>query len=479
MISKEQSYRWSHKLGDMLLTVVAFVAAYFTKKYALPLPWRGLSLAPNYYLILAIAIVSYIFVSDWVNLHRSYVSRKRWTVAANVLKTVAGMALFNLAAMYVFKLEGVSRMMMGLFYVFETALLLAGHSIIARIYASHIRKALALTLVIVVGTRERALNLIEQSQEEEHRGVKVVGCVDLDPSKVGESVIGQVKVLGTVDDLEHLIREMAVDEVVFAMPLREIPNVGEIMSDIEAMGVLVRIIPDWQIYSLMYKPNIASIHFDTFLGLPSMALDSTSRKYMALSVKNIMDYGLSGLMLALLSPIFFVVAMSIKLASPGPVFFKQERVGRHGRLFKVYKFRTMVVDAEKRLAELRTLNEMDGPVFKIDKDPRIIPWVGTFLRRTSLDELPQLINIVKGEMSFVGPRPPLAEEVAQYEISQRRRLSMKPGLTCLWQVAPNRNQISFEKWMKLDLMYIDNWSLLLDLKILLNTVKVVVTAQGR
>ena len=479
MISKEQSYRWSHKLGDMLLTVVAFVAAYFTKKYALPQPWGGLSLEPNYYLILAVAIVSYIFVSDWVNLHRSYMSRKRWKVAANVLKTVAGMALFNLAALYVFKLEGVSRLMMGIFYIFEAVLLLAGHSIMARIYASHVRKTLALALVILVGTRERAIGLIEQSLEDEHHGVRVVGCVDPDPAKVGETVHGPVKVLGTVEDLEHLIREMAVDEVVFAMPLREIPNVGEIMSDIEAMGVLVRILPDWQIYSLMYKPNIASIHFDTFLGVPSMALDTTSRKYMALSVKNIMDYGLSGLLLALLSPLFLLVALCIKIASPGPVFFKQERVGRHGRLFKVFKFRTMVIDAEKRLAELREKNEMDGPVFKIDKDPRIIPWVGTFLRRTSLDELPQLINVVKGEMSFVGPRPPLAEEVAQYEISQRRRLSMKPGLTCLWQVAPNRNQISFEKWMKLDLMYIDNWSLLMDLKIMLNTVKVVVTAQGR
>jgi lipopolysaccharide/colanic/teichoic acid biosynthesis glycosyltransferase len=210
-----------------------------------------------------------------------------------------------------------------------------------------------------------------------------------------------------------------------------------------------------------------------------MALDTTSRKFLALSVKNLFDYLMAGLMLLALSPLFVLVAVATKLVSPGPVFFKQERVGLHGRIFKVYKFRTMVADAEKRLTDLKAMNEMDGPVFKMSHDPRIIPWVGTFLRRTSLDELPQLINIVKGEMSFVGPRPPLAEEVAQYTRFQRRRLSMKPGLTCLWQVAPNRNLISFEKWMKLDLMYIDNWSLFLDLKILLNTVRAVVLAHGR
>ena len=145
----------------------------------------------------------------------------------------------------------------------------------------------------------------------------------------------------------------------------------------------------------------------------------------------------------------------------------------------VYKFRTMVVDAEKRLCEVKALNEADGPVFKINKDPRIIPYIGTLLRKTSLDELPQIINVLRGEMSLVGPRPPIPSEVEEYESWQRRRLSMKPGLTCIWQCAPKRNDIAFSEWMKMDLAYIDNWSLLLDFKILFQTVKVVLLGEGR
>ena len=156
-----------------------------------------------------------------------------------------------------------------------------------------------------------------------------------------------------------------------------------------------------------------------------------------------------------------------------------ERCCLNGRRFMVYKFRTMVPDAEKRFDEVKALNEADGPVFKIKKDPRIIPYIGTLLRKTSLDELPQIINVMRGEMSLVGPRPPIPSEVDEYETWQRRRLSMKPGLTCVWQCAPKRNEIGFKDWMKMDLSYIDNWSLWLDLKILFQTVKVVFSGEGR
>jgi lipopolysaccharide/colanic/teichoic acid biosynthesis glycosyltransferase len=167
------------------------------------------------------------------------------------------------------------------------------------------------------------------------------------------------------------------------------------------------------------------------------------------------------------------------MCSSGPVFFKQVRVGLNGRKFIVYKFRTMLVNAEAMLPDLRNLNEADGVVFKIKNDPRIIPRIGTFLRKTSLDELPQLINVLRGEMSMVGPRPPLPEEVAEYKDGERRRLSMKPGITCIWQSQQRRNEIPFEKWMELDLEYIDNWSLWLDFKILSKTVVTVILGRGR
>jgi exopolysaccharide biosynthesis polyprenyl glycosylphosphotransferase len=263
------------------------------------------------------------------------------------------------------------------------------------------------------------------------------------------------------------------------MPLKEINKVEEYIGKAEEMGVAVRIIPDWQIHKLMYRPGIASIRFEEFLELPTLALATTPSKPGELLIKSALDYVFAGMIMFLLLPFFLLISSLIKLTSKGPVFFKQERSGLNGRKFMVYKFRTMVADAAAKQKELATLDEADGPVFKIKKDPRIIPFIGTLLRKASLDELPQLINVLKGEMSLVGPRPPIPAEVKDYDIWQRRRLSMKPGLTCIWQVTPNRNEVSFDQWMKMDLSYIDKWSLGLDFKILFKTARAVLIGAGR
>jgi len=194
-------------------------------------------------------------------------------------------------------------------------------------------------------------------------------------------------------------------------------------------------------------------------------------------VRRILDVILAGLILVVFGPLVMLpVAIVIKLTSSGPVLFRQRRCGLNGRQFIMYKFRSMVNNAEQLRVELEGLNEMDGPVFKSSRDPRITT-VGKIIRRFSIDELPQVFNVLRGDMSLVGPRPPLPSEVARYERWQRRRLSMKPGMTCLWQIS-GRNEVSFDDWMKLDLTYIDNWSLLLDLKILLKTVPVVLLGRG-
>jgi len=270
-----------------------------------------------------------------------------------------------------------------------------------------------------------------------------------------------------------------VDELIFAMPLRKIENAGHYISSAEEMGVSVRIVPDWQINALMYRPGIAGVRFEDFLGVPTMALHTTPPNQGALLIKSAFDYFFAFTSLILLLPFILIIIAAIKLFSKGPVLFRQERSGVNGRVFNVYKFRTMFADAEARREGLRDLNESDGPVFKIRKDPRVIPYIGTFLRKTGLDELPQLLNVLKGEMSVVGPRPPIPDEVDEYDRWQMRRLSMKPGLTCLWQVSPKRNDLSFDQWMKKDLEYIDNWSLWLDLKIILMTMKAVLGMQGR
>jgi len=270
-----------------------------------------------------------------------------------------------------------------------------------------------------------------------------------------------------------------VDELIFAMPVKKIEDAGRYMALAEKMGVSVRIVPDWQLKRIGYVPEIALPTFEMFLGVPTLNLTTTPNNRGEILIKHTMDYILAVILLIGSLPLFIIVAVAIKLSSRGPVFFKQERSGLNGRRFMLYKFRTMVVDAEARRKELETINEVDGPVFKIKNDPRIIPFIGSFLRKTSLDELPQLINILKGEMSFIGPRPPIPAEVAQYETWQRRRLSMKPGLTCIWQTTPRRNEVSFKEWMKMDLAYIDNWSLGLDFKILARTALVVVLGYGR
>ena len=210
--------------------------------------------------------------------------------------------------------------------------------------------------------------------------------------------------------------------------------------------------------------------------VPVIDLYSSPKMNLQFIIKRVLDIFVSMILLVLFAPIVAVICLLIKITSKGPIHFKQTRLGYNGRPFSCIKFRTMVEDAEKFKDELIAFNEMDGPVFKMKNDPRITK-MGSFLRKTSLDELPQLINVLKGEMSLVGPRPPLPEEVNLYDLKDRRRLSMKPGITCLWQIN-GRNTISFEKWMELDRKYIDQWSLWLDLKILLKTIPAVLKGSG-
>ena len=210
--------------------------------------------------------------------------------------------------------------------------------------------------------------------------------------------------------------------------------------------------------------------------IPVLKFVVTSAYYFALSVKFIFEYILSLLAVIVFLPFAFIIACMIKIESKGPVFFKQRRVGLHGRPFTMYKFRTMIQHSDELKKELEKKNEADGPVFKIKNDPRITK-IGAFLRKTSLDEFPQFLNVLRGEMSVVGPRPPVPEEVALYQRPQLRRLSVKPGITCIWQVS-GRNNIGFDEWMKLDLQYIDNWSLKLDFMLILKTINAIYRRTG-
>jgi len=231
-------------------------------------------------------------------------------------------------------------------------------------------------------------------------------------------------------------------------------------------------------YSECWNMTGRKYHLSYFGDMPYFTFMNKPSDYFALHMKSIIDYVLAALLALFFLPVIMIIALAIKLDSQGPVLFKQQRLGLRGRSFYLYKFRTMVEKAEEMKVDIVGQNEMDGPAFKIKNDPRITR-VGRYLRKTGLDELPQLFNVLKGEMSFIGPRPPIREEVMQYERWQLRRLSMKPGITCIWQTMPNRNEIVFKRWMELDLQYIDSWSLKLDFILLIKTFKTVWKGDGR
>ena len=271
--------------------------------------------------------------------------------------------------------------------------------------------------------------------------------------------------------LNDLMEVDTIDEVIY---LKKEINPSEIRKTIrscEELGVVFRLkYRDLQFnLTNAFTSVIGNEKFLTFINVPY--------KPFALTIKKFMDLNFSVILLLLLSPLMLIIALLIKLTSKGPVIYRQARVGLRGRQFDLYKFRTMVAGADKIRGDLESKNEMDGPVFKIKDDPRITP-IGKLLRRTGFDELPQLINVLKGEMSLIGPRPPLKSETEQYKRWQLRRLSVKPGLSCFWQIIPDRNNVKFEKWMEMDLAYIDNWSPRLDFIILLKTIKTVFQRTG-
>jgi len=461
-----------HKVIDLILTALAFLTAYYLKIYWLgdsPFSRENATLP---FLVLAIMVccgLSYDFFGCY-ELHRQQnFGRVFLRIAKSALFGAAGVILL----LYLLRMSEGSQILIASFVGLDILYL----TICRATILSRRKRGLHRKEILIIGSRERARELIRYVTANEEMGYHIIGCLDVDPAPVGTEVAEGITIIGTLGDFRQLLLDSAVDEVIFAIPLIKVDGVIDYIGFAEEQGVNVRVLPDWQIPELMYQPRLASVFIEPFVGIPTLALSSTPRKELALQIKTLLDRVSAFFGLVVLLPLFLAVAATIKLTSKGPVFFRQVRCGLNGRKFVLYKFRTMVHEAEKMRAGLQAANEMDGPVFKIENDPRLTA-IGKFLRKSSLDELPQLINVVRGEMSLVGPRPPLPSEVAEYKHWQRRRLSMKPGLTCIWQVS-GRNEVRFEDWMRMDLEYIDNWSLVLDLKLLLKTVPAVLFGTGK
>lgn len=324
-----------------------------------------------------------------------------------------------------------------------------------------------LRAMLIIGTNHRALRFAKAIEERPDLGYYVVGFVDEEWDGIAGFKKGGYKLEASLKDLGHYVSTHVVDEVVVALPVSSAYTYSSrIISLCQEQGLTVRF------WSQIFDSRLAKGRLDVFDNEPMLSLDGTQDESLSILIKKMFDRSVAALLLVLLSPLFLLVAALIKATSKGPVLFVQNRMGLNKRTFPVFKFRTMVPDAEERLKELEHLNEVSGPVFKLKKDPRLTA-VGDFLRRTSIDELPQLINVLRGDMSLVGPRPLPERDYQGFDTdAHRRRLSVRPGITCTWQVS-GRNSIPFEQWMRMDLEYIDNWSLWSDFRILLQTIPVV------
>lgn len=366
-----------------------------------------------------------------------------------------------------------------IFLGLSAGLLVLSNFLLYRLAVRHFNYCPLSRRVLIVGTGPKAVNAIQQELNKTEDCQVVAAVLDVDNrEKYFRQNFTGIPFL-PIEMLSETLRKNVVDEVIVALPIRSYYDlIKDTIEESMAQGISVTVYPAWDIEELSKKAKVTSVWkeiSDSFIKIHTGSPLLGNPFYRL--VKRLMDVTIAWTMLILLSPLMVCAAISIKLTSPGPVFFKQKRVGKGKRIFELYKFRTMYEDAEARIAELEEANITKGAAFKMLNDPRITP-VGAFLRKTSIDELPQLFNVIKGDMSLVGPRPlPLRDYQRFYDEHHNRRFSVTPGITGLWQVS-GRSLLSFEEWMALDLFYIDNWSLKLDLLILLKTIKIVLRGTG-
>ncbi len=361
-----------------------------------------------------------------------------------------------------------SRLLVPFIWIASIAVLCLGRLLVSGVMGILYRLGLGETRVLVVGSGRVSKMVMQCLTASPDLGYSVVGFLHDLTEQPGD--FGRFRMLGTINDIGMVIRSMQVDEVIIALPSEMNKYAIQSVKLCEHLGASFKLIPD------MYELNLSRIDMENIEGIPLLGIKQASLNVPQRIITRLIDITVSLFGLIIGSPFYLLIALIVKFTSSGPIIYKQERVGLNGRHFFMFKFRSMYSNADQRLAQLLGQNEAQGPIFKMKSDPRRTP-VGRFLRRTSLDEVPQLLNILRGEMSLVGPRPPLPSEVAQYEEWQKGRLAIKPGLTGLWQVR-GRSNISFEEGVLMDIYYIENWSLRLYIQTLLRTIPAVLFSRG-
>ena len=458
---------------DLVLCRQGFLLAWWLRSQVAP--WLAPTLFPTelhplsrYLGLLPLVLVIWTLL---LVTREAYTSRRTVALASEVwqvVQVVAAGTLILAATGWLLRLDFVSRPFLALFATLDLVLLLA-EKMALRLGARLVRRrGYNYRTLLIVGINPRAEEVARIITAHPHWGLQVIGFVAPN-GQTGETSAG-LPILGRADDLPKILQEQVVDDVIFVLSRRQLEEFEDSFLLCAELGIRARV--------ALYFPHMkARVLLEELEGIPLLTFTSTPGTPFPLFLKRLQDLGVSALGILATAPVLPLIAVAIKLGSRGPVLYSQPRCGLNGRRFTLYKFRTMYGGAARRAEHAVHLNGVAGPAFKARRDPRVTG-VGRWLRRFSLDELPQLVNVLMGDMSLVGPRPPLPEEVARYERWQRRRLSMKPGLTGLWQVSGRAGLDDFSRWTTIDLAYIDQWSLWLDLKILLKTIPAVLSTRG-
>jgi len=449
---------------DVLLTSIAFIAAYQTR--------LRLHLDKTFYidfpvaaLLLVLSALCWVAIGYWFDVYEKLDSAHPSVVLRDTFRQCALGAVCLVLIQFVLRLD-LSRPFVALVAVYAWILLCLFRINAARVIGGLRREFGAAHFVMVVGSGDNALRLGEALEKSSDYGIRLMGFLDDEPGQVR---LSQEYDRYALSRLPELLRQQVIDEIIFAVDSRKLGEMEELFLLCDEQGVRTRVVVD-------FFPHINSqIYLDRLGSTPLLTFSAAPHDEIRLLAKRVTDVVLAAAALVLLLPFMLLISLLIRLTSPGPAIFRQERCGLNGRRFVFYKFRSMCDNAEELKASLAHLSHKQT-AFKIRNDPRLTG-VGRFLRKFSIDEWPQLWNVLKGDMSLVGPRPAVPEEVENYQTWQRRRLRMRPGLTCLWAVA-GRDTLDFDTWMKMDMQYIDTWSLALDWKIILRTIPRVLTGRG-
>lgn len=457
------------KIINILLTCISFWIAYQIRTSIL-FKDHDIILMHDTFALIIPACISWFIGTSLQNLYDSNRFVPLHIQAIAIAKSSITSFIIFLAYIALAKVNIPSRVWILIFTIVNFFLILSEHFLISLLTSIIRTRGKNNRNVVIVGSEDEIKHLMQTFEQNPAWGVTIKGIIYFNKHNKAHNYTHN-KTNRIAKDLKELINKKAIDFVFFAIPPRTYHRAIPYISYCVERGLPVKVTASLLNNFEFVKPEVDKIgNFHLF------SFDTVETNPSKMLIKEIMDKIIALSMLLISSPLLIFIALAIKLDSPGPIFFKQRRVGKNSRYFNMYKFRSMVTNAEKLKSSLAKQNEMSGPAFKITNDPRITR-LGRFIRKTSIDELPQLLNVLKGEMSLVGPRPPLPSEVKQYSNWQRRRLSVKPGITCTWQVS-GRNNINFDQWMKMDLDYIDKWSITADAKLLAKTLPAVIMQKG-